>query len=96
MKLPKIKKFEWASQEGVDSYSHIAERFFPRIFGMAYEDVLITDESSIYDFDFELVGDKIDHKTEKVLKKIKKVYGIDVSDVKGLILVDIFRKIEKL
>ena len=91
----KNKKIEWAPQDAVDSYSYIAEDFFPKIFDMAYEDVLITDESSIYEFDFELTGKTINHKTESVLKKIKEIYGTDVSDVKGLILIDIFKKIDE-
>jgi len=94
IKIPKKAKIEWAPHDTADDYARFAEEFFPKILRMDYRDVLITDESSIYDFDFRLTGDGVHHRTKNVLNKIKKVYGVDVSDVKGLILVDVFKKIE--
>ena len=93
MNLRKIKKIEWPSHDVVDSYSYIAIDFFPQIFGMSFYDVLITDESSIYDFDFELTSDTIVHKTAPVIDRIKEVYGVDVIGMNKLLLVDIFKKI---
>jgi hypothetical protein len=57
---------------------------------------MVTDESSIYDFDCRLTEDGVKHNTEKALKKIEKIYGVDVSKVKGLLLVGVLAKISKL
>lgn len=84
---------EFAPQFSVDTYEDIARVFFPKIFGMDYEDVMITDESSIYDFDFEL---NVDHQTGDILNKIKSEYNLDVSDVEDLLLVKIFERIRIL
>jgi hypothetical protein len=88
----KFKKIELASTKETDKYDEFAAEFLKKIFGI--KNFLITDESSIYDFDFELVG-KVHHNTEKVLKKIKKNYGVDVSKIKGLKLHKIFQMIFK-
>ena len=96
--LPEFKEIEMAPQISIDQFEDIAADFIPKIFGMAYEDVLITDESSIYDFDFELdlKNSRVNHHTEEYLNKIKEVYGLDVSDIKGLLLVKIFERIRIL
>ena len=75
-----------APQIRIEQYEDIATYFFPKILNRNYEECLITDESSLYDFDKEEVS----------LKRIKKVYGLDVSDIKGLILVKIFERISVL
>jgi len=84
---------ELAPQFSVEQYEDIARGFFPRILDMDYDDVLITDESSIYDFDFELTEDRVDHQTSGILNKIKSEYNLDVSDVEDLLLVKIFERI---
>jgi hypothetical protein len=73
----------------------IGKDFFSKIFKMSYNNVIITDESSIHDFDFEFTGDKIVHRTKYILNRIKKVYGVDVSNIKNLLLKDIFKRIKK-
>ena len=87
---------ELAPQFSVDTYEDIARVFFPKIFGMDYEDVMITDESSIYDFDFELTENRVNHQTSDILNKIKSEYNLDVSDVEDLLLVKIFERIRIL
>lgn len=94
MRVPKGIKIKWAPHGAVDGHAHLAEEFFHKILGMDYKEVLITDESSIYDFDFNISGGSVNHRTKTTLNKIKKVYGVDVSKVEGLILVDIFKKIK--
>lgn len=88
-----IKKIKWIPHDVIDSYAYIAIDFFPKIFEMSYHDVLVTDESSVYDFDFELTSDTIVHKTAPVIDKIKEIYGVDVIGMNKLLLVDIFKKI---
>jgi hypothetical protein len=90
-------EFELAPQYSVETYEDIARVFFPKIFGMDYANVMITDESSIYDFDFELLAeDQVDHQTGVILNKIKSEYNLDVSDVENLLLVKIFERIRIL
>jgi len=84
-------EFELAPQFSVEQYEDIAQGFFPRILDMDYDDVLITDESSIYDFDS---GEE--DATKGILRKIEDAYGIDVSDVEDLLLVKIFERIRIL
>jgi hypothetical protein len=91
---------EMAPQISVDQFEDIAVDFMLKIFGMEYADVLITDESSIYDFDeIEFPEDSnkpVKHNTGTCLQKIKEIYGLDVSDIKGLFLVKIFERIRIL
>lgn len=93
-----MPEFEFAPQFQIEQYDDILADFISRVIKpiMGIEEVLLTDESSIYDLDAEIVGDRIVHHTEKILTKIKKVYGIDVSDVDKLLLVDIFKRIRIL
>jgi len=86
-----MKEIKLASTKIVDKYDKFAVEFLKKIFGI--KNFLITDESSIYDFDFELTTKKVHHNTEKFLKKIEKVYGVDVSKIKGLKLHKILKKI---
>lgn len=102
LKNLKNKKFEVAPRLDIESYHNIAEEFFPKILDMKYEDVLLTDESHLYDFTMEF--GKTDKESERlteiredeVLDKIKAVYKLDVSDIDDLNLVEIFKRIENL
>lgn len=95
MKCLKSKKIVLAKNNQIKKLDSIGKDFFSKIFKMSYNNVLITDESSIHDFDFEFTGNKIVHRTKSVLNRIKKVYGIDVSNIKSLLLKDIFKRIER-
>ena len=89
----KIRKFELAPDKGIEKLGGMPYEFLRKVFGV--KGALLTDESSIYDFDFTLDFDKkkVQHTTEKYLKKIKRMYGVDVSDVKGLTIVGVIKKI---
>lgn len=93
--MSEYREFEYAPQDNIEKYDAFAEKFMWNIFRI--EEFLITDESSLYDFDFEFPkeGDTVIHRTEEYLKKIEYLYGIDVSDVEGLTLWKIFEKILK-
>lgn len=95
MKKKKSKrKIELAPQVLTEQYEDIAEHFLPAVLGI--KRFLITDESSLYDFDFELVDSKIKRDTESVLKKIQEIYGVDVSDISDLNLMKIFERLRIL
>jgi hypothetical protein len=96
----KFKKIELASTKNIDKHDKFATEFFKKIFGI--NNFLITDESSVYDFIGNKIHDEIiesdtlrTDNTEKVLKKIEKNYGVDVSKIKGLKLHKIFQEIFK-
>jgi hypothetical protein len=96
--MPEYDEIEMAPQISVEQFEDIAVAFFPAILDMEYEDVLITDESSLYDFDSEIDFDNkvVIHRTQECLDRIKKVYRIDVSDIEDLLLVKIFERIRIL
>jgi hypothetical protein len=79
---------ELASAELVRKYEAIAREFLPEILGINYEDCIITDESTLFEFDF---GDEAaDH-----IQKVMVVYGVDISDIQGRQLGLIFQRISQ-
>jgi putative endonuclease len=91
MKKFKVKKIELASQEKISKVEDFVQDLLRKVFGT--KGALVTDESSLLDFDFTLARDKVVHNTDKALKKIEKFYKVDVSDIKGLLLYKIAEKI---
>jgi hypothetical protein len=79
-----------APTTGVDSMIHVSEYFMKEIFDFDQGDYFITDEARLLDFTDFGSGD-----ITPFIKKIKKVYGIDVSDVHQGNLLEIFRRIDK-
>ena len=75
--------------KGVDSMVHVSIAFIKNIFGLEPSGYMITDESRLSDFTDFGSGD-----VAPIIKKIMKVYGIDVSDVPHGNLLGIFRKID--
>lgn len=75
----------------VDQYEKIANDFMLKIFKI--NRFCITDESSLLDFNFEIIDEKINRDTKKDLKKIEEVYGVDVSDIEKLNLIQIFERL---
>jgi hypothetical protein len=73
-----------AARDRVDTHSELADEFILRILGL--ESAWISDESSLWDFNGEETNDTS-------YRKIKEVYGVDVSDIKSVVLVDIFDRI---
>lgn len=86
----KGKKIELASTAGIELFEDIAEEFMFRIFGFEAGDYLITDESSLRDFkgvdEMELAD---------IQRRIRRVYGLDVSDLASGNLLEIFVRIHE-
>jgi len=78
----------------MDQYEDIANHFIPKIVGI--DRFLITDESSLLDFNFEIVDGKVKRETNNVFKKIEEIYGVDVSDIDDLNLMSIFERLRIL
>jgi hypothetical protein len=85
----KGKKVVWAQTEGVYAMSHVAVIFMKLIFKLDPAGYMITDESRLRDFTDFGSGD-----VTPIVRKIKRVYGIDVSDVPDGNLLEIFRRID--
>ena len=86
----KGKKIKLASMAGIKLFEEIAEEFMFRIFGFEAGEYLITDESSLRDFtgvdDMELAD---------IQRRIRRVYGLDVSDLASGNLLEIFVRIHE-
>ncbi len=86
----KGKRIEFAPTEELDMFGTLADEFMEEIFCMEPGSYLITDESSLRDFqgveDLELPD---------IHGKIQEVYGVDVSDIVSGNLVEIFARIHR-
>ncbi|MEW6609694.1 MAG: hypothetical protein AB1414_19990 [bacterium] len=79
-------EIEFAPTVEIAQYEPLAGEFFKQILAMNYDECLITDESSLWDFHSEETN-------EEYHRKIAEVYGVDVSDIKNGNLVQIFKRI---
>ena len=75
-----IKKIELAPECKIARHDKLAYEFLWRVFGI--KGALLTDLSSLYDFDSQIDfrNETVKHETEVALKKVKKIYGVDVSE----------------
>ena len=84
------KRIECAPTDELDMFRSFADEFMEEIFSMEPGSYLITDESSLRDFqgveDLELPD---------IHRKIREVYGVDVSDIISGNLVEIFARIHR-
>jgi hypothetical protein len=77
---------ELAPTVEIEQYEPLANEFFEKILAMNYNECLVTDESSLWDFHSEETN-------EEYHRKIMEVYGTDVSDIESGNLVRIFERI---
>jgi len=84
----KGKKIEFAPTTGVDMFPEISDEFMKNIFDFAPGEYLISDESSLHDFTGLNEWDLTD-----IQKKIREVYGLDISDNESGNLLEIFKRI---
>jgi hypothetical protein len=86
----KGKRIELAATDELDMFRSFADEFMQEIFCMEPGSYLITDESSLRDFqgveDLELPD---------IHRKIREVYGVDVSDIASGYLVEVFARIHR-
>ena len=85
----KFKTITHAPTEGVDSMVHVSTEFMKEIFNLEQSDYFITDEARLIDF-----TDFGSEDIKPFINKIKKIYGVDVSDVPKGNLLEIFRLVE--
>lgn len=79
---------EFASADLVSQYDNFAKDFFDKILTFNYDDCIISDESSLWDFHSE-------ESNTEYFKKIKPEYGVDVSDIENGNLALIFKRINQ-
>ena len=86
----KGKRIELAATDELDMFRSLADEFMQEIFCMEPGSYLITDESSLRDFqgveDLELPD---------IHRKIREVYSVDVSDIVSGNLVEVFARIHR-
>ena len=86
----KGKRIELAPTEELDIFRSFADEFMEEIFCMEPGSYLITDESSLRDFqgveDLELPD---------IHRKIREVYSVDVSDIVSGNLIEVFARIQR-
>lgn len=75
---------EFASQNLISKYEELEKDFVSRILNIDW--AWISDESSLWDF-------HADENNDKYFRRIQAVYGVDVSDVRGAMIVGILEKI---
>ena len=86
----KGKRIELAPTDELDMFGSLAEEFMEAIFCMQPGSYLITDESSLRDFEGVEDLDLSD-----IHHKIREAYGVDVSDIVSGNLVAVFARIHK-
>jgi hypothetical protein len=64
------------------------KRFFREALHQDYEKCLVTEKSSVMDFDFTM-------SKAQWLDRIRSLYGVDCSDIAGLNLWDVMRRCEE-
>lgn len=80
-------KFECAPTSGVDMFQTIAEDFMKRVLNLDFEECLITDESSVFDF--------VDFTEAELRARILDAYNLDISEIESGNLLQIFRRIHE-
>jgi hypothetical protein len=76
---------EFAASHRVDQHSKLAKDFAKRVFELDW--VFISNESSLWDFHGDLTN-------ETLIRKIRSVYGVDVSDITSGSIADILDRIQ--
>ncbi|MFW9850276.1 MAG: hypothetical protein ACFFF4_14155 [Candidatus Thorarchaeota archaeon] len=76
----------------IDLYRDIAKEFIERVLEMSPEDVWISDWSQLSDFRI-LFESEVGDVEKYLLDKIKRIYGVDVSDIEDGNLVRIFERL---
>ena len=89
-----LSHITFASQEGVDQFESLAREFLPAILGYAYDDVMLTDESSLGDFCGRCeTREEYEAWERKILQRIEDRFGVRPGAAR-VKLVDLFRDIE--
>ncbi|MBI2660493.1 hypothetical protein HYX07_04995 [Candidatus Woesearchaeota archaeon] len=82
----KVKKIKFAPTTKVAKYHNEMQDFVRNLFGYDIDTIFVSNESSLYDF----LGVADDVKTiTDILKKVNKLYRINISSVKNKPIVDI-------
>ena len=74
------------ARDRVEAHHRLAADFVKRVFGLDIADCFISDESSLWDF-------HADEDNTLLYNKIMLIYGVDVADIEGARLADIFDRL---
>jgi hypothetical protein len=78
------RQIEFAPQDRVDAHPALQDDFVHRV--LELEGAFISDESSLWDF-------HMDMNSHELLDRIKRLYGVDVSDIESQNIADILDRI---
>jgi hypothetical protein len=77
---------EFSSTSRIEQHPELAAKFVEKILGLNYRECFISDESSLWDFHAQ-------EDNQELHEKILRTYGVDVSDIEGAKLADIFKRL---
>lgn len=87
-------RITFATQDGIEQFEAVAREFLPAVLGYDYDDVMLTDMSSLGDFCGRCeTREAFDAWEVKVLQRIEDRYDVRPLD-SGILIVDLFRDIE--
>lgn len=82
----KLKKILFAPRKSVHKYHDEMKELIESLFGYDIDAIFVSDKSSLYDF----LSVNNDVKTIKnIIKKVHRLYGMDITPVKGSAIVDV-------
>jgi hypothetical protein len=85
----KNTRFELAPQDKLAPLEYLAPRFFREVVGLEYSDVLVTDESDLFDF-ADVTGDR-EQEVQRMLLRMGATYGIDPSHIQSTKITDLLQ-----
>ena len=81
------REFELAPQDRLKAVEHLAPRFFREVVGCKYEDVLVTDDSDLYDF--AELGDDRNAAVAAMVDRMSACYRVDARQASSTRIVDL-------
>jgi hypothetical protein len=87
-RVPLEEQIDFAPDERITARTVLVADFLKRIFDMDYRKVWLSDQSTIWHLHYPC-----DDEDEPILEKIRRIYGVDVSDLEDGIIADIIERI---
>jgi predicted RNase H-like HicB family nuclease len=84
----------FALRQEIEDYEELAVDFFDKILKLNYYDCFVSDQSSLVDFESLDGDDKRKEFKIRTIKRIKEIYGANITDTYDKYLVDVFNKIK--
>lgn len=94
----KQEKQGWIERSIIAQYDHIASEYFPKVLGLDYDLVVLTDGDSLLDYGNKLGEDgqpiyEFDRFLEDTDRLTRQLFHVSISDLDDRMLIDIFKRI---